>query len=131
MGESVNARLGETAPPGTAGWQLLPEWIQRQVSQIRGERIYCRDGKVRTVNQVRQVNRTRYLLWYVVTTSEDEARPRRARLQESPEERSICEMGPDEPMAAHARFIECEPDYLESYRGETARVFLYEPRDER
>jgi hypothetical protein len=129
MAESVNPKLRGTAPPGNAGWQVLPEWIQRQVSQMRGERVYCRDGKVRTVNQVHQVNRTRQLLWYVVTTFEDEARPKMAPLGELPEERGICQMGPDEPMAAHARFIECEPDYLKSYREETVRVFLYEPHD--
>jgi hypothetical protein len=129
MAESVNPSLPGTAPPG-AGWQVLPEWIQRQVSHMRGERVYCRDGKVRTVNQVRQVNRTRELLWYVVTTMEDETRPKMARGGEYPEERGICEMGPDEPMAAHARFIECEPDYLRDYRDETVRMFLFEPGDQ-
>ncbi len=129
MAESVNVSRGRTAPPGTAGGPVLPEWIERRVSQMRGERVYCRDGLVRTVNQVRQVNRTRQLVWYVVTTLEDGARP--ARLGDFPEERSICDMGPDEPMAAHARFVECEPDYLEAYRNETTRVFLHEPGHQR
>jgi hypothetical protein len=127
MPESSNTKLGGR-PPGTAGRQVLPEWLRHQVARMPGERVYCRDGKVRTVSQVRQVNRTRELLWFVVTTLEDEARPETAREGEHPEERAICEMGPDEPMAAHARFTECEPDYLESYRNETVRVFLYTPQ---
>ncbi len=120
MAKSVDARSPGRALPGPSGGQVLPEWIERQVSHMRGERVYCEDGKVRTVARVRQVNRTRGMLWFVVTTVED------VPLEGDPEERSICEMDPDELMSAHARFIECGPDYLKSYRDQTVRFTLCE-----
>jgi hypothetical protein len=117
MTKSVNTRPAKSVQPARAATPVLPAWIERLVSNLPGERVYCRDGKVRTIAQVLEINRTRRMLWYLATTLEDEP-------QAPP--RGVCEMDPDEPMAPHARFIECEPDYLETYRAETIRFSLGE-----
>jgi hypothetical protein len=80
---------------------------------------------VRTISRVRQINRTGGQIWYVVTTQEDELQhAQKLRTPVEVRERRICEMEPTEPMAAHARFTECEPDYLDSYRAATVSLNL-------
>lgn len=114
-----------TVEPTRGGWDTLPEWIQRQVSQLTHERLYCLDRKVRTISRVRQINRTGKQIWYVVTTLEDELHAQKCGTSpEEVRERRICEMEPNEPMAVHARFTECEPDYLDSYRAATVSLNL-------
>jgi hypothetical protein len=123
------AKLSKVTPrravePARAAWDILPEWIQRQVSELPHERLYCLDGKVRTISRVRQINRTGKQIWYVVTTLEDELSAQKCGTQEEVRDRRICEMEPNEPMAVHARFTECEPDYLHSYRAATVSLNL-------
>jgi hypothetical protein len=124
MARLSKLRPRRTVEPARPGWDILPEWIQRQVAQLPHERLWCLDGKVRTISRIRQINRTGRQIWYVVTTLEDELHTQKRRTPEVVRGRSICEMEPNEPMAVHARFTECEPDYLDSYRAETVSLDL-------
>jgi hypothetical protein len=124
MARLSRLRRLRTVEPARPGWDILPDWIQRQVAQLPHERLHCLDGKVRNISRVRQINRTGGQIWYVVTTVEDELDAQKRRTPEEVRERSICEMEPTEPLAVHARFTECEPDYLDSYRAATVSLKL-------